>query len=123
MKSLQGDWYLASAPARNVERDIFTEQNPQTHAYNRRKVAALYSMTNLVGMEPHVRQCTEAFVTRLAERTAMKIPLNLQVWLQYWAFDSIALITVCISKRDAVNTKVPSRTYHVSVAIQRIRFP
>lgn len=51
-------------------------------------------MTSLVGMEPHAVECAQLLVKRFNEFTETKSPINLQVWLQYYAFDTIALITV-----------------------------
>ncbi len=74
--------------------DLFTELNPDTHAMTRRKVASLYSMTSLIAMEPNAVECAQLLVTKFAEFAEKGMPINLQVWLQYFAFDTIALITV-----------------------------
>lgn len=45
-------------------------------------------------MEPHVVDCTKVLVLKLREFATSRRVINLQVWFQYFAFDTIALITV-----------------------------
>lgn len=54
-------------------------------------------MTSLVAMEPHAVQCAEILVRKFTDFAVTHASVNLQVWLQYFAFDTIALITVCLS--------------------------
>ncbi|KIW96446.1 uncharacterized protein Z519_03515 [Cladophialophora bantiana CBS 173.52] len=94
---VKGKWYIASNNPKNKHPDLFTDLNPETHAVNRRNVASLYSMTSLVAMEPNAVACADILVQKLTEFANSHVPINLQVWLQYYAFDTIALIT--LSKR------------------------
>ena len=91
---VKGKWYIASGNPKNKNPDIFTELNPETHAENRRKVASLYSMTSLVPMEQNAVDCAKILVSRFTDFAERHTPINLQVWLQYFAFDTIALITL-----------------------------
>ncbi|KIX01993.1 uncharacterized protein Z518_07932 [Rhinocladiella mackenziei CBS 650.93] len=94
---VKGKWYIASGNPKSAEPDLFTDLNPETHAVNRRNVASLYSMTSLMGMEPYAVECAQILVKKFTEFAHSRSPINLQVWLQYYAFDTIALIT--LSKR------------------------
>ncbi|ETI27659.1 hypothetical protein G647_00108 [Cladophialophora carrionii CBS 160.54] len=94
---VKGRWYIASGNPKNENPDIFTELNPAVHAENRRKVASLYSMSSLVPMEQNAIDCARILVDRFTGFAERHVSFNLQVWLQYFAFDTIALIT--LSKR------------------------
>jgi hypothetical protein len=91
---MQAPWYLASANANSESHDLFTDRNPRRHGENRRKVAALYSMTSIVAMESYVSECTSVLFQRLSELAASGQTFNLQHWMQYYAFDVIGFITV-----------------------------
>ncbi|KAL0260963.1 hypothetical protein SLS55_004655 [Diplodia seriata] len=91
----KGPWYYASgAPHRP---NIFTDTNPKTHATERRKFAALYSMSTLVTMERAVDHCIECFKDRLVDFSRSGTTFDLPWWMQCFAFDTIGEITV--SKR------------------------
>ncbi|KAK7892722.1 hypothetical protein LTR67_006959 [Exophiala xenobiotica] len=94
---VKGKWYIASNNPTNKVPDLFTELDPDKHAATRRKVASLYSMTSLIAMEPNAVECAQLLVKKFADFAEKGMPINLQVWLQYFAFDTIALIT--LSKR------------------------
>ncbi|KAF2267775.1 cytochrome P450 [Lojkania enalia] len=85
-------WYYASGHP--VVPDLFTDRNARTHAILRRKVASLYSMTTLLHMEPCVNECTILLTERFREFAHHGTTINLQHWLQCYAFDLIGLITV-----------------------------
>lgn len=76
--------------------DLFSDLNPKSHAANRRKVASLYSMTNLVQMEPLVNECTELMVAKFADFARQGVLVDMGRWLQCYAFDVIGKITACI---------------------------
>ena len=63
-------------------------------AANRRKVAALYSMTNLVQMEPFVDECSDLLVKRFKEFAQAGRQMDMGHWLQCYAFDVIGHISV-----------------------------
>ncbi|KAK5230816.1 hypothetical protein LTR47_007371 [Exophiala xenobiotica] len=94
---VKGKWYIASNNPTNKVPDLFTELDPDKHAATRRKVASLYSMTSLIAMEPNAVECAQLLVKKFTSFAEKGMPINLQVWLQYFAFDTIALIT--LSKR------------------------
>ncbi|KAJ9608403.1 hypothetical protein H2200_007391 [Cladophialophora chaetospira] len=94
---VKAKWYIASGNPKSETPDIFTELNPTRHAENRRKVAALYSMSSLVPMEQNAIDCAKILVGKFTAFAEQRVSFNLQVWLQYFAFDTIALIT--LSKR------------------------
>ncbi|KAJ5385634.1 hypothetical protein N7517_003545 [Penicillium concentricum] len=87
-------WYIASAnPDPNIVKDLFSERDSKTHASNRRKVASLYSMSNLVQMEPFVNDCTKLLVGKFAKFAEQGRSVDMGHWLQCYAFDVIGNIT------------------------------
>ncbi|KIW16028.1 hypothetical protein PV08_06079 [Exophiala spinifera] len=94
---VKGKWYIASATPTSKVPNLFTELDPDVHSAVRRKVASLYSMTSLVAMEPNAVECARLLAEKFTALAESRKPFNLQVWLQYFAFDTIALIT--LSKR------------------------
>lgn len=71
---IKAPWYFASGGPDPHTQGLFTDRDPKTHSQNRRKVAALYSMTNLTFMEPQVHECSSIFsgkilaVSKIANR-------------------------------------------------------
>lgn len=61
-------------------------------------VANLYSATSLRKMETDIDECVEIFLTRLTEfaRKGKGNILDLQFWMQCYAFDVIGRLTVSI---------------------------
>ena len=68
--------------------------NEKRHGVTRRKVASLYSMSNLVQFEPFVSDCSELLIGHLKKLAQSGQSFNFQHWLQCYAFDVIGLITV-----------------------------
>ncbi|KAK7423705.1 hypothetical protein QQX98_000895 [Neonectria punicea] len=68
--------------------DLFSDPNVQRHAHNRREIAAAYSMTSLVELEPFVDRCTKVMCEKIDELfVSGRKPLDLASWLQFYAFD------------------------------------
>ncbi|KAM5354813.1 hypothetical protein ACJ41O_001459 [Fusarium nematophilum] len=87
-------WYTASSAADAPFKDLFTDTNSARHAANRRLVANLYSTTTLRSMEPDVEDCIRLCVNRLEGMAKSGVSLDLQFWMQCYAFDVICQITV-----------------------------
>ena len=88
--------YIANGnPDPHAVPDLFTDPNPKRQATNRKEVASLFSMTNLVQMEPFVDECTELLVQTFADFASMDLSVDMGHWLQCYAFDVIGQITVC----------------------------
>lgn len=51
-------------------------------------------MTTLVQLEPFVTECAEHMVAKFESFAQTGVKVNMQTWLQCWAFDVIGLITV-----------------------------
>ncbi|KAF7933325.1 hypothetical protein BELL_0129g00150 [Botrytis elliptica] len=86
-------WYLTWQPSTLFPASLFTELNPHTHSVQRRKVANYYSMSSMVGYEGHVDNCSE-LLSRHFEKSAISGDfVNMQHWLQCYAFDVIGEIT------------------------------
>ncbi len=72
---------------------LFSDINPHRHGVQRRKFSSLYSMSALVGYEPFVNNCTSLLCQRFNEIAKAGKTVNLQHWLQCYAFDVIGEIT------------------------------
>jgi hypothetical protein len=72
---------------------LFADVNPHRHGLQRRKFSSLYSMSALIGYEPFVNNCTSLLCHRFNEIAQAGETVNLQHWLQCYAFDVIGEIT------------------------------
>lgn len=72
---------------------LFSDQNSPHHGLQRRKFAASYSMSSLVGYEEFVNNCTSLLTQRFSEVAQAGSVVDLQHWLQCYAFDVIGEIT------------------------------
>lgn len=72
---------------------MFSDLNPHRHSAQRRKVANYYSMSSLIGYEQYVSNCTELLSRRFGELASSGKIVDLQHWLQCFAFDVIGEIT------------------------------
>lgn len=51
-------------------------------------------MTNLLPLESAVAETTTTMISRMSEMAQSDQVINLQMWLQFFAFDAIGTITV-----------------------------
>lgn len=84
-------WSLSSDPQME---NLFTTRDHGYHSTMRRKVASMYSMTSLVSYEPYVDQCIDLLHSHLDMAASAGSVMNLGRWLQFFAFDTVFLITV-----------------------------
>ncbi|KAG5777687.1 hypothetical protein H9Q73_008644 [Fusarium xylarioides] len=87
-------WYYASGNPISPLPNIFAEPNPHIHAQARRKVAAAYSMTNLVQLEPFIDKCSAVLRDRLEELSRSGTSVEMSHWMQCYAFDVIGMMTL-----------------------------
>lgn len=89
---VKGPWYKVWGD--KSQPNLFSETDRHMHANMRKAVANLYTMTALKSYEPYVDNCVtvlrEHFDRFVVEGTA----INLQHWMQAYAFDVIGEITV-----------------------------
>ncbi|KAK5054408.1 hypothetical protein LTR84_001298 [Exophiala bonariae] len=94
----KGPWYAASGSADPNTHDLFTDRDAKRHGDNRKKVARLYSMTSLLDYEHHVTELTKKMVAKFKDLASVgsdsDLGIDMQHWLQCFAFDMIGLITV-----------------------------
>ncbi|KAH7111803.1 cytochrome P450 [Dendryphion nanum] len=91
---VKGDWYSVAGNPDQPIRDVFTELDPQRHNAHRRQINQLYSVGALLGMETAVDGCIIELERRFREFSSSGEVINLQWWLQCYAFDVIGAITV-----------------------------
>ena len=82
--------------------DLFTTQDPAVHAAIRRKVANLYATSTLVKLESYVDECINLLLDRFSEIAREGREIDLQFWMQCYAFDVIGYITVRFFRRDDI---------------------
>jgi cytochrome P450 len=91
---LKAPWYRGWMPPDPSKASLFSDLNPHHHGSQRRKFASYYSMSSLVGYEQFVDNCSEMLSARFRELSDYeKGAVNLQHWLQCYAFDVIGEIT------------------------------
>jgi hypothetical protein len=71
--------------------NLFSERDRQIHSHNRSLVSQIYSLSSLKTLEPLMEECSEIFFETM--RADAGKPVDLGVWLQYYAFDVIGMIT------------------------------
>lgn len=72
---------------------LFSEREPSIHAGMRRRIAKLYSLTNLLNYETFVDQCTATLEDKFRKFCIEQRPIEMGSFLQYYAFDVIGSIT------------------------------
>ena len=86
--------------------NIFAEPDPHRHAGARRKIAAAYSMTSLVQMEPFVDDCSAVLKARLEQFAGSGTAIDVSHWMQCYAFDVIGKLTVRAAEPRRYKTRV-----------------
>jgi cytochrome P450 len=89
----KSSWYDSWKDPAPDRATMFTQRHIATHAADRRKFAAMYSMSAMVGYESYVDECTEIFNRRLQEFAHSGQVIDMGHWFQCYAFDVIGDIT------------------------------
>lgn len=89
----QTRFYTTMAPRYDGEvmDSLFTTQDPVYHKALKSPVAQLFSMTNMRNYEQHADECTAIFIKSMQDLQGQ--PVDLAIWLQWYAFDVIGNIT------------------------------
>ncbi|CEI60118.1 hypothetical protein FVEN_g8093 [Fusarium venenatum] len=69
--------------------NLFSTRDPVYHRDQKKKVAGAFSLTNLLESEAAIDSCTELFMSQLDQWAADGKPIDLGMWLQYYAFDVV----------------------------------
>lgn len=80
--------------------NLFSAQDIKVHAQMRRMVANFYSMTTIKSYESYVNDCISALLTQFDKMATQGDSVNLQHWMQCYAFDVIGQLTVGIGWHD-----------------------
>ncbi|RYP44790.1 hypothetical protein DL768_008781 [Monosporascus sp. mg162] len=76
--------------------NLFTTRDAQYHSALKQPVASAYGLKSALELEPIVTDCITTFVRRLDEEMVQskgEKACDLAAWLQYYAFDVIAIMT------------------------------
>lgn len=88
----KSDWYEAAGhPDRP---NILNAQDARHHAEKKRKIVGLYTMSTMVNYEGAVDKMNAVLKRKFREFAESKRLIQLPVFLQYYAFDVISVITV-----------------------------
>ncbi|KAL2066183.1 hypothetical protein VTL71DRAFT_2254 [Oculimacula yallundae] len=90
---IKAPWYWAWMPPDPTKASLFSDRDPHRHSLQRRKFSSLYSMSALLGYEPFVNNCTSLLTQRFSELAQTPTVIDMQHWLQCYAFDVIGEIT------------------------------
>lgn len=74
--------------------NLFSEPTNTGHAVMRRRLSALYSTSTLLSYEVFIDSCTATLVRKFREFAEARKRVNLPDFMQLYAFDMIAEITV-----------------------------
>lgn len=77
--------------------NLFSAQDVKVHAQMRRMVAGMYSMSTVRSYESYVDNCIRALFGQFENLASKGDTINLQHWMQCYAFDVIGEVTVCTS--------------------------
>ncbi|KAJ5164779.1 Cytochrome P450 E-class group I [Penicillium coprophilum] len=73
--------------------NLFSTRDEAYHRQQKRIIANSYSVSSLLELESSVNSCTEVFTSQLSKFATKGTPIDLGLWLQYYAFDVIGEIT------------------------------
>ncbi|ETS80072.1 hypothetical protein PFICI_07601 [Pestalotiopsis fici W106-1] len=93
-KIIKASWYDASSDPTAAWRDLFTDRSALRHAAYRRQVANLYSATSLRNMEGDVDEIVQVLLDSMSQNSKAKKNIDLQFWMQCFAFDAISRLTL-----------------------------
>lgn len=91
---MKAEWYSVWGSPAIANTNLFALQDAKQHAIVRRKYANYYSMSSLVEYEDYIDEVVDVFCHKLEELAESKSAIDLGHWLQCYAFDVIAKITV-----------------------------
>jgi cytochrome P450 len=87
-------WYEPWGDMRIPNHNLFTARDRKFHSGMRRKVANMYSMTSIKSYEPYVNRGVALLLRKFDEVAMQHRTIDLQQWMQCYAFDVISEITV-----------------------------
>lgn len=93
MIHVQTPFYSTLAPfyKGQVMDSMFTTRDPSSHKALKTPVAQLFSMTNMRNYEIYVDKYSEIFIKSMKD--LQEQPVDLAIWLQWYAFDVISSLT------------------------------
>lgn len=77
--------------------NLFAERDVKDHSLQRRRIASLYSMTNLLSYESFIDKCTAVLQDKFLDLSHQSQKVEMVEMLQFYAFDVIGAITVRLS--------------------------
>jgi hypothetical protein len=69
--------------------NLFSTRDEASHRDQKRPIASAFSMTSLLTKEDAVDSCGNLFIENLARFADQQTPVDMGLWLQYYAFDII----------------------------------
>lgn len=93
-KFVKSKFYYAFGHPDITQLDLFSERDIARHALKRRKVSSLFSVTTLLSYEHLVDENNLQLCSKLEEFAGTGRVIDIPTWMQYYAFDVIASISV-----------------------------
>jgi len=92
-QSLKTDWYDTWTPHGQVP-SFFNVTNPKLHAFLRRRVAGVYSMSSILRMDSRIQSVADALWLRLDGFAGKSLAIDLTDWANYFAFDVVGVLAL-----------------------------
>ncbi|KAM6523089.1 hypothetical protein FSOLCH5_003708 [Fusarium solani] len=108
---VKGEWYTVWGPPEIAHINLFAQQDPKLHAAARRKYANFYAMSSLVQYEDYINEVVDLFCHKLDGLALEKKTIDFTHWLQCYAFDVIAKITVTKTLEDIIGHALLTGTH------------
>jgi hypothetical protein len=87
-------WYpIWNFGGRSGKWDIFADPTHDGHAANKRMVSSSYSLNAVTELDLFVQRPTDRLLQRMGEFADNGKPMNLSLWLQWYAFDVIGEVS------------------------------
>ncbi|KAE8381687.1 cytochrome P450 [Aspergillus bertholletiae] len=69
--------------------NLFSARDEHFHREQKRPIASAYSLSSILEMESAIDSCTELFLSQIRKMVDEKVPIDIGMWLQYYAFDVV----------------------------------
>lgn len=78
----------------NQDNSFFNSTDPREHSFLRKRVAATYSMTAILSMEPQIQEVADVLWSRFGDFARRNETVDLCHWANYFAFDVVGKLAL-----------------------------
>lgn len=94
----KNSWYKYQGDPRDT--NLFSESDRHVHSGMRKGMSQFYSMTAIKSYEPFVDKCVAVLQEHFDRFASDSTSIDVQRWMQAYAFDVVAELTVSLSLLD-----------------------